>query len=58
MKLLFEENDKQLLFSLNAEEKLTVELIEDGIKLDINLDNQQMAKLIDGLKLIIYESDL
>lgn len=58
MKLLFEENDKQLLFSLNAEEKLTVELIEDGIRLDINLDNQQMAKLIDGLKLIIYESDL
>lgn len=58
MKLLFEENDTQLLFSLNAEEKLTVELIEDGIKLDINLDNQQMAKLIDGLKLIIYESDL
>jgi len=58
MKLMFEEEGKKLFFSLNSDEKLVVEIEEDNLKLDIKLNEAAMAKLINGLKLIIYESDL
>ena len=57
MKLLFEEDNKKLFFSLK-EEKLLVEIEEEDLTLSINLNEESMAKLIDALKLIIYESEL
>jgi|32_taG_2_1085360.scaffolds.fasta_scaffold00625_21 hypothetical protein len=58
MKLTFENENAELSFSLNSNEELVVEIKEDGVPLSINLDNKQMAKLLDALKLVIYESDL
>jgi hypothetical protein len=58
MKLMFEEEGKKLFFSLNSDEKLVVELEEDDLKLELQLNEAAMAKLINGLKLIIYESEL
>jgi hypothetical protein len=58
MKLMFEEEGKKLFFSLNSNEKLVVELEEDDLKLELQLNEAAMAKLINGLKLIIYESEL
>jgi hypothetical protein len=58
MKLTFENENTELSFSLNSNEELVVEIKEDGVPLSINLDNKQMAKLLDALKLVIYESDL
>jgi hypothetical protein len=58
MKLTFENENTELSFSLNSNEELVVEIKENGVPLSINLDNKQMAKLLDALKLVIYESDL
>jgi len=58
MKLTFENENTELSFSLNSKDELVVEIKENGVPLSINLDNKQMAKLLDALKLVIYESDL
>jgi len=58
MKLTFENENTELSFSLNSNDELVVEIKENGVPLSINLDNKQMAKLLDALKLVIYESDL
>jgi len=58
MKLTFENENTELSFSLNSNEELVVEIKKNGVPLSINLDNKQMAKLLDALKLVIYESDL
>lgn len=55
MKLLFEEEGKKLFFSLSDEEKLKVEIEAEGLNMSVSLTEKEMLKLIEALKLIIYE---